>query len=64
LCIDANLISTSKKYRKNLASGFEAEKQAVFGQTRPFFEFDAAHRMKKMPKYGQKLTFYGRNTSG
>jgi hypothetical protein len=29
-----------KKKRKNLASGFESEKQAVFGQTRLFFEFD------------------------
>jgi hypothetical protein len=42
-----------KIFCKNLASGFESEKQAVFGQTRSFFEFDAAHRMKKTPKYGQ-----------
>jgi hypothetical protein len=49
---------------KNLASGFEPKKQADFGQTSRFFEFDAEHRTKKTAKAGQNLTFFGRNGSG
>jgi hypothetical protein len=53
-----------KKIGKNLASGFEPKKQADFGQTSRFFEFDAAHRTKKTARAGQNLTFFGRNGSG
>jgi hypothetical protein len=48
-----------KKKRKNLASGFESKKLAIFDHTRRLFEFDAAHRTKKTPKYGQIVDLFG-----
>jgi hypothetical protein len=52
------------KKSKNLASGFGSKKQADYGQTSRFFEFDAVHRTRKTAKAGQNLTFFGRNASG
>jgi hypothetical protein len=56
-------MSIKKTYRKNLASGFGSKKVGSFWLIGPFFEFDAAHRAKKMAKSGQIVDLFGRNAS-